>query len=159
MAVNSTLGIKFYIGTTTAASTQGEYESDSYSEVGEVEDMGEFGDAYNPVTFTALGDGRVRKFKGTADAGTISLTIGMDVADTGQDALTAALSDTGSDDYNFKVEFTDGDTSVSPVGDPTTVYFSGKVMSRRYQSGSADNIVRVTVDVAINTDIVEVEAS
>lgn len=159
MAVNSTRGIRFYIGTTASATTQNEYETDSYTEVGEIEDLGEFGDQYNAVTFTSLTDGRVRKFKGTADAGTLSLTIGMDTGDTGQDALTTALADTDSDDYNFKVVFTDGDTDVSPVVVATTVYFSGKVMSRRYQTGGADSIVRVAVDIGINTGIIEVEAA
>lgn len=159
MGVNSTLGVTFAIGTTAAHNNQAAYEADTFALVGEIENVGDFGDAFNPVNFTALADGRVRKFKGTRDAGTVSLTIGMDVANAGQDALTAALEDTGSDDYNFKVVFTDGDADASPVVVATVVYFSGKVMSRRYQTGGADNIVRVIVDVAINTGIIEVEAA
>lgn len=159
MAVNSTLGMSLHIGTTTSATNQSEYEADTYTEVGEIEDIGEFGDTFNPVTFAALADGRVRKFKGTRDAGNITLVVGMDVSDSGQDALATALEDTDSDDYNFKVVFTDGDSDVSPVVTATTVYFSGKVMSRRYQPGGTDNIVRVAIDIAINTGITEVEAA
>jgi len=159
MAVNSSLGVTFAIGTTASATNQGEYESDSYTLVGEVEDVSEFGDTFNAVNFTALSDGRVRKYKGTRDAGNVTLTIGMDVADAGQDALTAALENSDSADYNFKVAFTDGDTVPSPDVTPTVVYFSGKVMSRRYGTGGADSIVKVSVDIAINSEIIEVEAA
>lgn len=159
MAVNSSLGVTFAIGTTTPAATASEYAGDSYVLIGEIEDVSEFGDTFNAVNFTALSDGRVRKFKGTRDAGNVTLTIGMDVSNPGQDALTAALENADSADYNFKVTFTDGDTAASPDVVPTVVYFSGKVMSRRYSTGGADSIVKVSVDIAINSAIIEVEAA
>jgi hypothetical protein len=155
MAVDTAAGSKFYIGpvnSTAADSTA--YEALSYTLVGEVESIGEFGDQYNPVTFTALDDRRVRKFKGSADAGTISLTIGHDSADTGQTNLDTALA--SDSDYAFKVTLDDAGTG-SPSS-PTTYYFRGKVMSTRVNPGDAENIVRVSAEVAINSAIVKVDA-
>ena len=152
MAVNSSLNIAFAIGTTASATNQTEFEADTYVACGEVEDIGEFGPTYNPVNFTALADGIVRKFKGTLEPGTVTIVLGMDNADSGQDALETALANTGALDFNFKVTFNDYTT-------PTVTYFKGKVMSRRYQTGGADSIVRIAVDIAINSNPLEIQGS
>lgn len=159
MAVNTSLGIRIYIGTKTAATNASEYEADSYTEIGEVENHGEFGDSFNPVTFTDLKSGRARGFKGTVDGGNFDLTVGLDKGDTGQAALLTAKNDKGPDDYNIKVEMTDGDDSVSPVVENTTIYFPAKVMSYRYQGNSADGIPRVLISLYVNGDLVEVDAA
>lgn len=142
------------IGTTTVANNQADYEADSYTSVGEVEDLGEFGDTAEEITFTSLADRRVRKFKGSFDAGTLTVTVGKDTTDSGQDAmLTAFASD---DDYNFRVQLND-----TPVGGstPTTLYFSGKVMSKPTNVGNVSNVVRQMFTVGINTEIIEVAAA
>lgn len=155
MAVDTAAGTKFYIGpVNSVAAGQSAYEALSYTEVGEVESVSEFGDQYNAVTFTALGDRRVRKFKGSADAGTISLTIGHDSADTGQGNLDTALA--SDSDYAFKVTLDDAGTG-SPSS-PTTFFFRGKVMSTRTNPGDAENIVRISAEIAINSPIVKVDA-
>lgn len=145
MSVQTAAGAKFSIGTTASASVLSDYTADTYAEVGEIESMGEFGDQVSPVNFTALANRRVRKFKGTYDAGEMQLTVGFDGNDAGQTALNSALEDSSSDDYNFKVEFEDGDV----------FYFSGKVMSRRINVGAADSIITATISVAINSPVLE----
>ena len=77
--------------------------------MGEIEDLGEFGDTFNPVNFTALSDGRVRKYKGTADAGNMTLTVGLDNGDAGQKAVGVAHKDRTKGNYNIKVTLNDGD--------------------------------------------------
>lgn len=156
MAINTAAGSKLYIGTTTAADTQQEYEADTYTQVGTIEDLGEFGDAYNAVTFESLSDARTQKYKGTADAGDINLVVGFDGSDSGQQALKTALDDTGASDYNFKVTLNDAGSG-SPSS-PTTFFFSGKVMSRRIQAGTVNNVVRANVTIGISTSIIEVAA-
>ena len=89
----------------------------------------------------------MRKFKGTYDAGDMTLTLGFDSGDKGQDALNVALKDESSGDYNFKVELEDGDI----------FYFAGKVMSRRIATGGAADIVKANVSIAINSEVLEVE--
>lgn len=155
MAVDTAAGTKFYVGpVNSSANGQSAYEALSYVEVGEVESISEFGDSFNEVTFTALSDRRVRKFKGSKNAGNITVAIGHDSADTGQTNLDTAL---GSDsDYAFKIELDDAGTG-SPSS-PTTFFFRGKVMSVRTNPGDAENIVRLTAEIAINSDIVKIDA-
>lgn len=114
--------------------------------IGEVESIGAFGTEYNEVTFTALDNRRVRKFKGSYNPGTIALTAGLDNADTGQAAIQAALD--VDDDVSFKVELQDGSIE----------YFTGKVMSYTTEISSVDNITMTTMNVGINSDIVKVAA-
>ena len=148
MPVNTAAGAVFSIGTKAVATDAASYALDTYIAVGEVESIGEFGDEVSAATFTALANRRVRKFKGTYDAGNIQLTVGFDSGDAGQTALNTSLKDEGSADYNFKITFEDGDT----------FYFSGKVMSRRISAGSADEIVKATVSIAIATEVLEIAA-
>lgn len=148
MPVNTAAGAVFSIGTKTPAADAAAYALDTYKIVGEVESIGEFGDEVSAATFTALADRRVRKFKGTYDAGDLSLTVAFDSKDVGQVALASALADEGSTDYNFKIAFEDGDV----------FYFSGKVMSRRISAGSADEIVKATINIAIGTKVLEIPA-
>ena len=43
MTISAASGSQFFIGTTTAAEALSQFLTDSYTEVGEVEDLGEFG--------------------------------------------------------------------------------------------------------------------
>lgn len=152
MTINSAGGSKIYLGTTAAADTVAEFEADTYQLVGEVEDLGEFGDESEEITFTALQDARVRKLKGPKNAGTIAVVAGDDPLDAGQDAMVAA--EASSLDFNFKVELND---PVSLSGTPSVHYFRGKVMSKRLNVGNASNVVRRTFNVGINSAIYEVD--
>ena len=151
MTVNAAGGSKFYIGTTQAAASQAEFEADTYTEVGEVENLGEFGDQANIITFASLADTRVRKFKGARDAGTMDVVVGDDPLNAGQDAMVAAEGQ--PNDYNFKVELNDP-TSLS--GTPSVFYFRGKVLSKRMNVGDVNNVVRRTFQVGVNSAIVEI---
>lgn len=154
MTVNTAGGSRFFIGTTGDAESLLDYEADSYIEVGEVEDMGQLGDESAEITFTALSDARVRKFKGARDAGTMAIVCGSDTSDAGQDAMVTA--EASSFDYNFKVMLND---QVTIGGTPTVQYFSGKVMSKRRNIGNVGNVVRYNFNVGVNTVILEVPAT
>ena len=149
MPVNTAAGSKLSIGTKAAATDSTSYTADTYAEIGEIGNIGEFGDEVSSASFVALANRRARKFKGTYDAGDLQITVGFDSGDAGQVALNAALKDEGSDDYNFKVEFEDGDV----------FYFSGKVMSRRISVGAADDIVKANINIAISTAVLEIPAA
>lgn len=155
MAVKTSSGIKIHVTDAVAtASTQTEFETLSYVEIGEISDGGEFGSEFNPVNFTALGDAIVRKLKGSEDPGTMQLQLGRDMTDAGQAQLSTALA--SYDDYGFKVEF---DDQITPsTGNPTTFYFRGKVMSYRTQIGGADTVTAATCSIGITTRPIEVEA-
>lgn len=154
MPVSTAAESDLSIGTTGAATTQADFEADSWSLVGEVEDLGEFGDEADEITFTALSDRRTRKFKGAFNAGTLTCVVGFDSNDAGQDAMIAAFA--SDDDYNFRVRLNDPATV---GGTPTTLYFRGKVSSKRLNVGNVGNVVRQTLMIGINSAILEVAAT
>lgn len=156
--LNTAAGCRLAIGTKAPADDKAGYEADTYIDVGEIEDLGEFGDTFNSVTFTSLGDGRTRKYKGTADAGDLTVTVGLDNGDEGQQAVKAAHADRSKGNYNIRVTLNDGDPTANPVVLPTTFYFGVKVMNNAVAAGNADNVVRRNITLGINTDILEIAA-
>ncbi len=156
--LNTAAGCRFSLGGKTGADTEADYKKDTYVEVGEIEDLGEFGDTFSSVTFTSLKDGRVRKYKGTADAGDLTLTVGLDNGDVGQKAIKVAHKDRTKGDYNIKITLNDGDPSATPAVLPTTFYMRGKVMNNTVAPGAADNVVRRNITIGINSDIIEINA-
>lgn len=162
MTVNVAGGSRFSIGTTLAidfdsgdAAALADFLSDSYVDVGEVEDLGEFGDASEEVPFTALADDRTRKLKGPRDAGTMSVVCGADTNDQGQELMDTAEGEKTLE-YNFRVEAED---KITVAGTNSFRYFRGKVMSKRETFGAANNVVRVTFNVGVNSKIIKVAAT
>ena len=117
-----------------------------YVAVGRVESFGDYGDEQAAVTFNSVGSGRIEKAKGSSDAGTLALTVGYDPADAGQIALEAAQASI----QNFAFKVTYPDKSVQ--------YFRGLVMSKRRNIGTADNVIKRTFSIGINSAIVDVAA-
>jgi hypothetical protein len=156
--LNTAAGCRLALGTKNGADTEVAYKADVYADVGEIEDLGEFGDTFSSVTFTSLRDGRVRKYKGTADAGDLTMTVGLDNGDVGQKAIKVAHKDRSKGDYNVKVTLNDGDPAAQPAILPTTFYFRAKVMNNTVAPGAADNVVRRNVTLGINSDIIEIAA-
>ena len=158
MGVNTNFGSTLAISTATTTSdtdTQAEFEALAYTTVGSIESLGPFGDQYADVPFNSLSDGRVQHFKGSADAGTFTLTVGFDAADTGQDALMAALADvTGI--YAFRVQL--GDASSGSPSAPTTQFFLGRVMGAPLNIGAANNITKRDVTIGIISAIIQADA-
>jgi len=123
----------------------------TWTEVNEVENLGEFGDDSEEVTFSSIKDGRVRKLKGTNDAGTIECTVGRDPLDPGQRAMMNASKTKFQ--YAIKIEAADA----ADENDPNSVfYFGAMVMSGRNNFGSVNDVMRTTFRLGINTEIIEV---
>jgi len=153
-------GTKVYIGPAMASQSAdfvvGDFETSpalTYVEIDPVENIGQFGDASQAITFDALNRARRMKLKGTRDAGDLTLICGSKPTDAGQVALIAA--EKASNDYAFKVVFNDmpsGGTSGS------IRYFIAKVMSRTEQVDTANNVVKLNATLGINSNIVPVAA-
>lgn len=155
MAVQTGAGTRISIGPTTAATTPTAYAAlTPWTEIGEVEDIGEFGDSVGLANFTALNNRRVRKFKTSFDAGELPVTLGRDPADAGQAALAAAVA--ADADYAIRIELDDKPT---PTGKNTIYYFHAAVTKFTTQVGNADAIVKGTVILAINTPVLAVPAA
>lgn len=149
VGVAATQGSKLYIGATDVYTTINGYEGENWTEVVDVEDLGEVGDESTLITFTAIGDGRTRKFKGPRDAGDMAVVLGYNSDDPGQTALRAA--ETTKDAYNFKIELNDG--SPGSPSQPTILYFRAKVMSGRFRIGTASDVVRSGVQLAVDSAV------
>ena len=154
MAVTTASGTKVWIGpvTSNVTDTAAEYIAlTPYVLVGEVESYGDFGDSASDVTFTSVGDARVRHYKGARDAGTLSLTIGRDPSDAGQTALRAA--EQTKFEYAIKIEAAD---APDPTKTNTIYYFRGLVRSQKASYGTNDNVVKLMVEIGINSPILEI---
>lgn len=159
MTVTTSNYAKIYIGTTAAitwtsdATALTAFAADTYTEITNVEDLGEFGDEAAAVEYATLGDGRKKRAKGTNDAGTFDLVCIRDSEDAGQQALIAAQK--MRDEYNIKIVVNDAPAG----GTPSTFYFRAMVMSAKVGVTSADNMTKLTCSIAINTAILEIEAA
>jgi hypothetical protein len=153
MSTSTSAGAKFYIGTTTAAENLSQFQADTYVQVKEVEDLGEFGDEATEVNYTTLEENRVQRRKGSRDAGVLTLVCIRDPVDSGQQAMIAASKE--DDEYNVKIVADDA----ADGGTPTAFYMRTLIMSAKVNFSGADDMTRVTFQVGINSDILEVEAT
>lgn len=146
MPINTASGTTISIGTTLADAS-----ADSYTSIGFVSTIGEFGRVYQEVEFNSLGDRNVLKFKGQRNDGTLSMELGRDLTDAGQVALWDALD--SDQDYNFTVILNDasGDTSA----DGTTFIFKAKVMSFTTNVSDANSVVGATVTLGVKSGSIE----
>lgn len=154
--ITTATGTRFYIGPSAASTvdTTGEFAALSYTEVGLVESYGEYGDDAADVTFSAVGDARVRHSKGARDAGTMALVVGHDPFDAGQLALIAA--EATNNNFAFKIVLPDGPTTSST---DTVNYFRGLVKSKKLNVGANNNVIKRTFNIGINSPIYEIAAT
>ena len=157
MAIKTGTGCSIAIGTVLAApnGTQAEYEADTYTTLGNVESIGQFGDLRESVTFASLSDGRRQKARGIADAGDSVVTYAHTSGDAGHAALKAAFAATSqaTDEFNFRVQFSDTITT-----SPTKFYFRARVLGIPVQEVRNDGVLMVQTTLAINTAVLEVDA-
>ena len=140
-------GTKLFISASAPATyNKTGFEALTFTEIGEVSEMGEFGRQYNLVTFNTLGDRRTVKRKGSYNDGTIACQMARVPDDAGQTILTTAVNSDNS--YSIKIKLQDG----------TVFYTSAQVMSYTTNIGNVDQITSATVNLEIDNDILEVAA-
>jgi len=120
MGVSTAAGAKFYMGTTALVGA-----TDTYTEIGQVTTISEFGRVYKEIVFTPLSSRADQKFKGSYNDGGVDLSMGRDSSDAGQILLRAALDVDA--DYNFKYVPNDAVPAVSVVGVSMTAASPGVV--------------------------------
>lgn len=167
MAVSKTAGSRFFIGpdvnpdilhvferTDDDAAAIAYFEAiadGDWTEVEEIESFGDLGDTSEVATFAAVKDRRIRKFKTTRDAGTMTIVCGRDPQDDGQDAMDAAERTDLT--YTFKMEYAD---ARSADHTNSVEYFGGVVLSRPTNIGGVQDITKRTYNVGVNSMIWEV---
>lgn len=158
MSIVTAAYARIYVGSETNTSgpnVLADYTADTWTEVGQVQDLGKFGSEAKEVAYTTLANNQTYRLKGTQDSGSFDLVCARDPDDVGQSVLrTAAASE-----YlprRFKVELAD-----KPAGGTTNTIFYFKAITRSAQSefGKADKEITQTFSVGISGNILEVEAA
>jgi len=157
MAQTEAAGSKIYISSAAneAAANEAAFEALTWLEVGEVTNIGEFGQVYNDISTKTINQRQVKHHKGSFDIGTLDLQVYADPGDAGQVGVKAAL--VSDSEWGFKVTLNDQITPTT--GNPTTYYFRAKVMSHKVSVADVDSMVTAKIGVAINTVPIEVDAA
>lgn len=116
------------------------YAALTFTTIGEVTDLGEFGRMYNLLRHNALATRSTVKKKGSYDEGQVAMQLGLDTDDAGQIlAKAAALSDS---DYSFLI--------TTQIGDK--YYFQAQVMSFKVGIGGVDKITSASCNLEITSN-------
>lgn len=149
---------KIYISTVsvtnTSADTLTEFGALTYTEIGLVEKIGEYGDESNEITGNVISEGRTRRAKGVRNAGMLVITCFVSPDDAGQAAVIAA--EQTSNRYAFKIVPRD---RLNGTGTDSITYLRGLVMSRKKGELASDGLQRITYNVGIDSQLYEVAAT
>lgn len=140
-SAGTTIGISAAL---PATYNQAAFAALTYTEIGEVSDLGEFGREYNVVKFNPLKDRRTVKRKGSFDDGTVQVQLAKAATDAGQILLKSAVNSDAS--HSVKIVLQDG----------TIFYFTAQVSSSTVNVGNVDQITSSTFKLEIDNDIIEI---
>ena len=149
-------GTKVFIGSALPATydTAG-YDDVTWTEVGMIESVGEYGATSNVGSYTPIGTGVACKYMGTTDFGEIALTI----ADTSDDGLAALKAHRGQSYYlPFKVQFSEVGTTTEGHTTPAKYrrhMFIGLTTDYKHNIGTGDDVSRVNAKIVLNGEYVE----
>jgi hypothetical protein len=140
MSVDSSAGTTLKISASTPATFDAAgYGALTYTNIGEITNLGEFGREYSLITHNPIGNRGTVKRKGSFNEGTMALQLGLDKNDAGQIlAKSASVSD---DDYSFEITTQNGDK----------YYFQAQVMSFKIGLGEVNSITSASINLEITT--------
>ena len=140
MAIGTVAGtvVSISAGTPATFNVTG-YEALTFTTIGNIEDGGEHGREYAEVTFNPIDTRGTRKYKGSFNEGSKTLSIAYDAGDAGMVLLKEALD--SDDDYSFKVAYPGGDID----------YFQAKVLTLTKATGGVDTMRMASVTLSITT--------
>lgn len=160
MPVFSTAGSKVFIGTVMEDGdgdlVAADFTGITWTEIGRTTTIGTFGDQANAIETSHIDRGRVQKFKGVRNSGTIELSMDIDTSDPGQLALIAAEKSPAN--HAFKIEMSDK-PAIGSSPKPSQRLFFGLVMTAAEELGEADSMAKLSCQIALNSNIVRVAAS
>lgn len=153
-------GCRMYIGnapmdTQATDFVAADFNSVTWIEIDGLSQIGALGDAGALITTALINRGRDFKQKGTANAGDMQCVFAQIDADAGQDAVLAAGDAANKNNYPFRLLLND------PTGSPATAskrMFVGLVTTAQEAFGEANTIRNLNVTIAINSNIVRVDA-
>lgn len=115
------------------------YNALTFTQIGEVTNLGELGREYQLITHNPLATRATVKLKGSFNEGSIDMQLALDNSDAGQTlAKAASLSDS---DYSFVIITQDGHK----------YYFQAKVMSFKVGIGSVNDVTKATIKLELTS--------
>jgi hypothetical protein len=132
---------------------ESDFSSETWVQIKELEALGSLGDAAEEITFSAIGEARTKRLKGSRASPPMELVCGLDYSDAGQTAAIAAEKEIH--DYAFKVEFNDAPEG----GTPSERYFIAKVASASEAYDTANSVMKLNVSLWVNSNVVRVDAA
>lgn len=146
MSVIQGIGTFFAASASTPATEDASgYGAQTWTDVGELTDVPEYGPNHDVVTHTPISTGIKQKYHGATDNGSLALPVALDPDDAGQNIMRAAL--VSKDRISFRVTYADG----------TIDYVQGKVFSFT-KGASVSGVVPSNTKIEFETDIVTVAA-
>lgn len=112
----------------------------TFTNIGEVTNLGTFGRKYNVVSYNPLASRSTQKRKGSFNSGTLSPQLSIDDADAGQIIMRSALASDA--EFSFQMTKQDG----------KKVWCKGIVTSFEENLATVDTIYNATATIEINTD-------
>jgi hypothetical protein len=149
--------IKLSVGTVVAVSastpatyTEAGFGALTFTDVGEVTNLGEFGGTAQITQHIPLATGIVAKRKGSIDYGTAALQIGKLIGDAGQVILKDGFD--GDEAYSVhSFEITDEAGNIA--------YFTGLIGSFTTVYNDANTVTAVNCNVELDNKVIEVAAT
>jgi hypothetical protein len=143
-SVGATISMSATLPTTFDDNATTGYPSLTFTQLGWVEDIPEYGPEATTVEFTPVDDGIIRKFHGPTNYGSLSVPVGLDFDDAGQTVAKTA-QDT-KNEIAFEIKYDDG----------LIDYCSGKVMSFKRANGAAGGVRKGSVMIEFERDLTTV---
>lgn len=141
MAIGTVAGTVISVSAAAPATFDGVgYAALTWTAVGNIEDGGEHGREYAEVTFNPIGTRGTRKFKGSFNEGSKTLSVAYDSDDVGMIVLKTALN--SDNDFSFKIAYPGGDVD----------YFQAKVLTVTKATGGVDSMIMANVTLTITTN-------
>lgn len=150
MSVNTSLGITIAVSVAAPATeTEAGYEALTYTNIGEVVNIGEIGPSATVVNHDAIDKGYTQKFKGQINYGSMPLQLGRDIDDAGQILLKAGAD--GAAKYTVHTW-----RVTHPTG--LVQYFRGMVFGYTTNIGGSNTVVGANATVELNSPVLDVVA-
>jgi len=161
MPIFAAAGSKFYIGSAPMDDkntdfVETDFDAVSWIEVTPLETIGTVGDEAESVDFNSLGNNRRKRMKGVRAAPNLEISAGLDYSDSGQAKVLEA--EASNHNYPVRVVFNDAPaTGAAPT--PSERKMIGMVMSVGETVDSANSVLRLNANIAINSNVVRLNAA
>ncbi|WP_103172886.1 hypothetical protein [Paracoccus sp. SY] len=157
MTIYATNGARLYIGgaldTKSDPFVEADFSGQAWEEIGETENLGTVGDTSAEIAFDSIPAQRTRRLKGTRNAGSMDLVMGIDYEDAGQQALIAA--EKTPHDYAFRIVLNDAPAG----GTPSERMFVAKVASVAEAYDTANSVMKLNASLWVNSNVVKIDAA